>query len=113
MCPCVDGIHNAHGGSASLYEFNRGALQERQAAEADLTYGISMLCLACMSKIPKHPIRVQVTFNVAQGDCGCMRMCVMGLQVLVPPLAQDLIQRLLCDVDDRLGTHGGAAEIMV
>jgi serine/threonine kinase 38 len=30
----------------------------------------------------------------------------------LPPTARDLIQRLLCDVDDRLGTHG-ADEIKV
>ena len=30
----------------------------------------------------------------------------------LPPAARDLIERLLCDVDDRLGTHG-AAEIKV
>ncbi len=24
----------------------------------------------------------------------------------LPPAARDLIERLLCDVDDRLGTHG-------
>mmetsp|Transcript_12292 Transcript_12292/g.36980 ORF Transcript_12292/g.36980 Transcript_12292/m.36980 type:complete len:489 (-) Transcript_12292:1086-2552(-) len=32
-------------------------------------------------------------------------------EVPVAPLARDLICRLLCDVDDRIGTHGGAAEI--
>ena len=31
----------------------------------------------------------------------------------LPPAARDLIERLLCDVDDRLGTAGGAAEIKV
>ena len=36
-----------------------------------------------------------------------------GLQVKLPAAAKDLIQRLMCDVDDRLGTHGGAAEIKV
>ena len=30
----------------------------------------------------------------------------------LPPAARDLIERLLCDVDDRLGTHG-AEEIKV
>ena len=30
----------------------------------------------------------------------------------LPPAARDLIERLLCDVDDRLGTHG-ADEIKV
>lgn len=34
-------------------------------------------------------------------------------EVPVAPLARDLICRLLCDVDDRIGTHGGAAEIKV
>lgn len=34
-----------------------------------------------------------------------------GAQVRLPPAAKDLIQRLLCDVDDRLGTAGGAAEV--
>ncbi|KAK9825923.1 hypothetical protein WJX81_007164 [Elliptochloris bilobata] len=32
-------------------------------------------------------------------------------EVRLPPAARDLIERLLCDVDDRLGTAGGAAEI--
>ena len=31
----------------------------------------------------------------------------------LPPAARNLIERLLCDVDDRLGTAGGAAEIKV
>ena len=31
----------------------------------------------------------------------------------LPPAARDLIERLLCDVEDRLGTAGGAAEIKV
>ena len=30
----------------------------------------------------------------------------MVLQVRLPPAAQDLMERLLCDVDDRLGSHG-------
>ena len=34
-------------------------------------------------------------------------------EVAVPPLARDLICRLLCDVEQRLGSHGGAAEIRV
>lgn len=34
-------------------------------------------------------------------------------EVPVPPLARDLICRLLCDVEQRLGSHGGAAEIKV
>lgn len=28
------------------------------------------------------------------------------LQVRLPPAAQDLMEQLLCDVDDRLGSHG-------
>ena len=31
----------------------------------------------------------------------------------LPPAALDLMQRLLCDVEDRLGSHGGAEEIKV
>lgn len=31
----------------------------------------------------------------------------------VPPAARELIQRLLCGVDERLGSHGGASEIKV
>ena len=42
----------------------------------------------------------------------CLRPWVGGgAQVRLPPAARDLIERLLCDVDDRLGTAGGAAEI--
>ena len=37
----------------------------------------------------------------------------LSAQVRLPPAARDLIERLLCDVDDRLGTAGGAAEIKV
>jgi len=35
----------------------------------------------------------------------------LARQVRLPPAARDLIERLLCDVDDRLGSAGGAAEI--
>ena len=31
----------------------------------------------------------------------------------LPAAALDLMRRLLCDVEDRLGSHGGAAEIKV
>jgi serine/threonine kinase 38 len=34
-------------------------------------------------------------------------------EVAVSPLAKDLICRLLSDVDDRIGTRGGAPEIKV
>lgn len=34
-------------------------------------------------------------------------------EVAVGAMARDLVCRLLCDVDDRIGTHGGAAEIKV
>lgn len=34
-------------------------------------------------------------------------------EVAVPRLARDLICRLLCDVETRLGSHGGAPEIKV
>jgi hypothetical protein len=34
-------------------------------------------------------------------------------EVAVPPMARDLIIRLLCDVEQRLGSHGGAAELKV
>lgn len=34
-------------------------------------------------------------------------------EVPLSPLAKDLICSLLSDVDDRIGTHGGAAEIKV
>ena len=44
MCPCVNDTHNAHGFLASLYVLVRGALQELQAAEADLT--MANLCSA-------------------------------------------------------------------
>ena len=36
-----------------------------------------------------------------------------GLQVQLPPNARSLIERLLCSVEDRLGSHGGAAEVKV
>lgn len=31
----------------------------------------------------------------------------------LPPAALDLMRRLLCDVEERLGSHGGAQEIKV
>ena len=35
------------------------------------------------------------------------------LQATLSPAARDLIQRLLCDADERLGSHSGATEIKV
>lgn len=35
------------------------------------------------------------------------------MQVQLPKQARNLIERLLCNVEDRLGTHGGAAEVQV
>jgi len=35
------------------------------------------------------------------------------LQIKLPPPAKDFIQKLLCNVDDRLGTRTGAAEVKV
>jgi hypothetical protein len=40
-------------------------------------------------------------------------MCGLGIQVPVDRMARELIERLLCDVEERLGSHGGAAEIKV
>jgi hypothetical protein len=34
-------------------------------------------------------------------------------QVQLPHTARSLIERLLCNVEDRLGSHGGAAEVKV
>ncbi len=36
-----------------------------------------------------------------------------GTQVSLPPDARNLIERLLCNVEDRLGSHGGAQEVKV
>ena len=35
------------------------------------------------------------------------------MQARVSPVAKDLIARLLCDAEHRIGSHGGAAEIKV
>ncbi len=37
----------------------------------------------------------------------------MALQIKLPPTAKDFIQKLLCNVEDRLGTRAGAAEVKV
>ena len=36
-----------------------------------------------------------------------------AVQIKLPPVAKDFIQKLLCNVDDRLGSHGGASEVKV
>ena len=44
-------------------------------------------------------------------------MLIAGILALwqanLSPAARDLIQRLLCDADERLGSHSGATEIKV
>ena len=37
----------------------------------------------------------------------------MAVQIKLPPVAKDFIQKLLCNVDDRLGSLGGASEVKV
>ena len=40
-------------------------------------------------------------------------MAVRCLQHNIHPVVKSLIESLLCDVDERLGSHGGAEEIKV
>ena len=40
-------------------------------------------------------------------------MLLMTLQHNLDPTLKDLIESLLCDVEERLGSHGGAEEIKV
>ena len=39
--------------------------------------------------------------------------CANGVQIKLPPVAKDFIQKLLCNVEDRLGTRSGAAQVKV
>lgn len=45
--------------------------------------------------------------------CTCPAEAWALLQAKVSPVAKDLISRLLCDAEHRIGSHGGAAEIKV
>ena len=38
---------------------------------------------------------------------------VLTPQIKLPPPAKDFIQKLLCNVEDRLGTRTGSAEVKV
>ena len=41
------------------------------------------------------------------------RRGLLAVQIKLPPVAKDFIQKLLCNVDDRLGSRGGASEVKV
>ena len=40
-------------------------------------------------------------------------LCANDVQIKLPPVAKDFIQKLLCNVEDRLGTRSGAAQVKV
>ena len=59
-----------------------------------------------MCVLAHHQVETPALLHVAKRD-------LRAVQIKLPPVAKDFIQKLLCNVDDRLGSRGGASEVKV